>query len=759
MRQRTRLLPVRPSAAGSLLALLGAGMIGWFVAVGGGIALAQTPPLQAPASTPAEPPPSVDEAVDQLLRALEDPLVRGELAKRLRATTPGAAEPEPVGDFVADSLDVVSHSVERVSEALLSSARALARLPELLVWLGQQLRNPRSQQVVVEVVGDLAFAVAVSLLPALASHAALHRLRRRLVPAAQGSWAGHAAIVVGRLLAELTPVVLFVGLLLALVATIDLTPLAELISRQLVLAVLIGRTVASLRRALLYPLRGPGRIMPVSDAQARVLNRNLTLLSGLSIYGYFALQIALLFQLSWDLHQVLQHFLFLVVALLAIVMVLRSRQGVHDWLLAFAIDAGPTRRTPLLPWRGIARHWHIAAIAWIVVHFLAWALGLRGGLRWVVTNNLATIGVLVAARLAAMALRDPPPPEPAGGAVEAPRTASEGDSGAVRREAGAAMRGTARAVVDVLTYAALILLWTPGLRDWLSEDAGTTFLTRLLQIAIVAGMAFLLWRAASSRVQTYLAAVDESGQPRHGSRARTLAVIARNGILVVLCTFTVVFALATLGVNTGPLLAGAGVIGIAVGFGSQRLVQDIITGLFILLSDAVRVGDVVDLGGKSGVVEAISMRTVTLRSYNGDVHTIPYSTIDVVTNMTKDFSYAVFDIAVSYKEDVDRVMELLREIDRQLRREWPFRRLMLDPIEIAGLDRFGEIAVVIRGRIKVLAGEQWRVGREFNRRVKQRFDELGIEIPVAYRSVVVHADEGPARVVAAPGSAPVARAG
>jgi small conductance mechanosensitive channel len=159
------------------------------------------------------------------------------------------------------------------------------------------------------------------------------------------------------------------------------------------------------------------------------------------------------------------------------------------------------------------------------------------------------------------------------------------------------------------------------------------------------------------------------------------------------------------------------------------------------------------------VVEAISMRTVTLRSYNGDVHTIPYSTIDVVTNMTKDFSFAVFDIAISYKEDVDRVMELLRDIDRQLRREWPFRRLMLDPIEIAGLDRFGEIAVVIRGRIKVLAGEQWRVGREFNRRVKQRFDQLGIEIPVAYRSLVVREDEALAHGAAAPGPPPVAKAG
>jgi small conductance mechanosensitive channel len=755
MRHKIRHPPPGTMPADRRPALLWAGLVALFLLLGGGVALAQLPASPPAASAPEVPPPSVDEAVDQLLRALDDPAVRAELAKRLRASAPGPPQPPPEGDFVSESLDVVGSSAARVSEVLLESAQAVGRLPELLAWLAQQTRNPHSQRVFVEVVGDLAFAVGAALLPALLIHVGLHRLRRRLLPDPNRTWAARGAVVLGRVLAELAPVVMFVGLLITLIKTLDLTPLAQLIARQLVLAVLLGRTVAAVRRALLYPLSGPGRLLPVSDEQALVLNRNLMLLAALSIYGYFALQIALLFQLSWDLHQVLQHLLFLTVAVLAVMMVLRSRQGVHDWLLAFETATGEEHRPRLLPWRGIARYWHIVAIAWIAVHFLAWALDLPGGMRWVIINNIATLGLLVAARLAALALRDPPEPASETGGAEAQPVAGRADPGAVRREAGAAMRGTVRAAVDVLTYAALVILWTPGLSEWLSDDAGTAFITKLLQIVIVAGVAFLLWLAVNNRVQTYLAAVDPSGLPKHGSRARTLAVMARNGVLVVLFTFTVIFALATLGVNTGPLLAGAGVIGIAVGFGSQRLVQDIINGLFILLSDAVRVGDVVDLGGRSGVVEAISMRTVTLRSYSGDVHTIPYSTIDVVTNMTKDFSFAVLDVAVSYREDVDRVMELLRDIDRQLRREWPFRRLMLDPIEIAGLDRFGEIAVVIRGRIKVLAGEQWRVGREFNRRIKQRFDQLGIEIPVAYRSLVVRADEAPVHGAAPP----VAKAG
>jgi moderate conductance mechanosensitive channel len=193
-------------------------------------------------------------------------------------------------------------------------------------------------------------------------------------------------------------------------------------------------------------------------------------------------------------------------------------------------------------------------------------------------------------------------------------------------------------------------------------------------------------------------------------------------------------------VNANALLAGAGVVGLAIGFGAQTLVKDLITGLFILVGDTVRVGDVVDLSGKAGVVEAISMRTITLRDYNGNVHTIPYSSIDVVTNMTKDFSFYVFDVNVAYKEDVDRVVEVLREIDSKLRREWPYRRLILEPLEIAGVDAFRDSAVLVKARIKVRPGEQWKVGREFNRRIKRRFEEAGIEIPFPHQKLYFGGD-------------------
>ncbi len=182
-------------------------------------------------------------------------------------------------------------------------------------------------------------------------------------------------------------------------------------------------------------------------------------------------------------------------------------------------------------------------------------------------------------------------------------------------------------------------------------------------------------------------------------------------------------------------------VGLAIGFGSQALIKDLITGLFMLLGDIIRVGDVIDIAGKAGVVEGMSMRTITLRSYDGAVHTIPYGSVDVVTNMTKEFSFAVLDIRLAYRENTDEAIRIIREIDDRMRKEWPYRRLILDPIDIAGVDNLGESAVIVRMRSKTRPGEQWGIRREFLRRIKLRFDELGIEIPYPHQTVYFGVDK------------------
>jgi len=195
--------------------------------------------------------------------------------------------------------------------------------------------------------------------------------------------------------------------------------------------------------------------------------------------------------------------------------------------------------------------------------------------------------------------------------------------------------------------------------------------------------------------------------------------------------------LSELGVNIAPLLAGAGVVGVAIGFGSQKLVQDVITGAFILFEDTIAVGDSVKIGDNVGTVEGLTIRTIRLRAGNGQLHTLPFSSVSTVINMSRDFAYHTFEISVAYNEDVDRVIEAIREVGDTLRGESEWAQSLPEPIEVFGVDNFDGASVVIRGRLKAVPGMQAPAGREFNRRLKKMFDEIGVEMPSSSTTLVL----------------------
>jgi len=184
-----------------------------------------------------------------------------------------------------------------------------------------------------------------------------------------------------------------------------------------------------------------------------------------------------------------------------------------------------------------------------------------------------------------------------------------------------------------------------------------------------------------------------------------------------------------IGIEIAPILATAGVGGLALGFGAQSLVKDVISGFFLLLEDQVRVGDLVQVDGRAGPVEKITLRTISIRDISGNVHVVPNGSVNVVMNMTKDYSRYVFDVGVAHREDPDEVFAVLREIGEEMQKDSKFGPLILEPLEILGVDSFAASAVIIKARIKTLPIKQWEVGREFNRRMKKRFDEVGIEMP------------------------------
>jgi moderate conductance mechanosensitive channel len=220
--------------------------------------------------------------------------------------------------------------------------------------------------------------------------------------------------------------------------------------------------------------------------------------------------------------------------------------------------------------------------------------------------------------------------------------------------------------------------------------------------------------------------------PNYGTvptpREKTLLALFRNGVTVALVIFITMLALAQIGINIAPLLAGAGVLGLAIGFGAQKFVQDIITGVFIQLENIMNEGDVVTAGGQTGVVENLTIRSVSLRSLDGTLHLIPFSSVDAVSNWMTGFSFHVADIGVTYDSDIGEVKAAMHEAFDKLM-ETDAKTSILEPLEMHGVTELGEYDVHVRARIKTLPGMQWGIGRAYNEFIKEVFDRRGIEIP------------------------------
>jgi len=276
----------------------------------------------------------------------------------------------------------------------------------------------------------------------------------------------------------------------------------------------------------------------------------------------------------------------------------------------------------------------------------------------------------------------------------------------------------------------------------LLEEIKIWFLSTGLKIVFVILITLIVMKAArivSSKTSSLFLQKAQDEEDR--KRAKTLTAVIRNVLNSVILVIALMTILDQIGVEIGPLLAAAGIIGLAIGFAGQSLVKDIINGFFILIWDQIRVGDVVQIAGKGGLVEKINLKMTILRDLAGNVHYIPNGSIDVVTNMTKEYSRYVFDIGVAYREDVDEVIQLVKDVDKELRNDPAFKEDILAPIEILGLDQFADSAVVIKARITTKPIKQWNIGREFNRRLKKKFDEKDIEIPFPHVTLYLGKDK------------------
>ncbi|HEX2559801.1 mechanosensitive ion channel family protein [Phenylobacterium sp.] len=294
--------------------------------------------------------------------------------------------------------------------------------------------------------------------------------------------------------------------------------------------------------------------------------------------------------------------------------------------------------------------------------------------------------------------------------------------------------GLVRLLALAAAATAVLGIWGVDIWAWLTRGSGLV----LFRIALIVVAAAAVSEIAGYVIdRTINAAERRSSRPHRAAQLRTIRPLIRGFVQLLVVGLAALTVLSELGVQIGPLLASAGVVGIAIGFGAQTLVKDFLTGIFLIMEDIVAVGDNVRIGERSGTVEAMTLRTIRLRNLDGTLHILPYSEAQVIDNRTKSYSSYVVEVGVGYRTDIDEAFAVMRQVGEDLRADAEFGELVERPLEILGLDGFGDNAIMLKARIRTRPGEQWKVGREYNKRLKAAFDANGIEFPFPQRTISI----------------------
>ncbi len=512
-------------------------------------------------------------------------------------------------------------------------------------------------------------------------------------------------------------------------------------------AFLIVQLIKVAIRAVFSPYVPQLRIAPFTDAGARYWAGRLGGLISILGYGLLLVTPVVNQTVSIFTGRAVQVVVYALVLLWAIAIVIRHRRAPSLWLTARAekMGADPTLRLLAM----LAQFWHWPMLAYLIGLFVT-AVSQSGAVEPVLETTARVVAVLAggallgvfANRLAHHGLRLPED-------VTRPLPLLEGRL----NEFIARFMGAARLVLLLATLGMAIQV--SGLYDvsgWFSRRFGDDFAGLLISVVVIVTVSFLLWLALASWVDYRL---NPDREDKATAREQTLLTLTRNAATIMIVVITLMVTLSEIGLDIAPLLASAGVLGLAIGFGAQRMVQDIITGIFIQFENAINVGDVITVGGVTGTVEKLTIRSVSLRDLNGVYHIIPFSSVDMVSNFMRGFGFHVAEIGIAYRENVAEAKALMHKAFDDVKADPAHGREMLGPLEWHGLTEFGDSAVMVRARIRTRPGAQWAVGRAYNEALKLRFDEAGVEIPFPHMTVWFGEDKKgeapPARIVSAAG--------
>lgn len=740
-----------------------------------GQTLAQPEPGNPVAQPPAATTPAaaaISPEIEALLKVLQDDARRAELIRALRTAAPeGLQAPPSVAEtgeaallapntLGAQLLQGASQRLAGLSNQLVATVQAIADLPAVLGWLTSLARDPITQSRVLDASWKLVLVLGLGLLAEWGAMRALRRPRDWLdaqAPSENIGWARlkRVPLVLGRLGLDLLPIAAFALLSYGLISAVQPLPSTQLVMLTANNAYIVSRAIMAAARMLFSPASSHLRLLPVTDETAAYATIWLRRIVVTLVTSYAVAEAGLQFGLPWSAYDTILRIALLLVTFFLVIIILQNRQTVSDLLRAPELEEGEepdrARRFFRMLRDRVADIWHLVAIAWLMAAWGVWALEVEYGFWRLLKVSFSTILILSVAKIADMAMRRL--------VKRAFRITPELSTRYPGLEARAnrylpILKGSAS--VAIAGTALLFLLESWGLEAfaWFGHGKlGNRLVSSLVSIALTITLALVIWEGINAAIQRHLDRLSRDAKAAQSARVRTLLPMLRTALLAMILIFVVLSVLTEIGVNVAPLIAGAGVVGIAVGFGSQRLVQDVITGIFLLFEDAVAVGDVVQLGGLSGVVEQLSIRSIKLRAVDGSLHIIPFSAVTSVTNQTRDFAFAVIDVNVDYREDTDQVSEALREIATEMRQDPRWRPVIRDDLDVMGVDRLGDSGVVIRVRLKTEPSQRWAVAREMNRRIKRRFDELGIEIPYPHQKLVME-QKHPAQAASSAQEAP-----
>jgi moderate conductance mechanosensitive channel len=509
------------------------------------------------------------------------------------------------------------------------------------------------------------------------------------------------------------------------------------VSETLFLNIFLAVELTKVVIRAIFASRNEGlRLLSLSSETARYWSSFFSTIVSLVGYGTLFIVPFLAMSISESLSQLANLFIVLFTVIFALSVVLRNKNIVREQLIATAKHSHFGVNDVTL--RVLAKTWHWFAIAYFLVLGAGLLVNSEEALPIILLATLKTV-IAALVGMGIIAILD----MAAGYNIRLPYVLNQHLANAEARinEQLPRVFKVFKLIVVLLIISTILDAWgIVNLAAWLASPVGMHVITSAISIFFIIAVAMLTWIVLASWIEHRLNPEESGRMP--SAREKTLLTIFRNAIAITIIVMTTMIVLSEIGINIGPLIAGAGVMGLAIGFGAQKLVQDVITGIFIQLENAINTGDVVTADGITGVAEKLTIRSLGLRDLSGTFHIIPFSSVGTVSNYMREFAYHVGEYGVAYREDTDEVIVKLREAFAELMSDDANRsQILTEELEVHGVTALADSSVNVRVRIKTLPGSQWSIGRAYNRLVKRHLDAAGIEIPFPHLTLYFGEDK------------------